>query len=284
MDDLQINPKFKELLPPLSEEEHNQLEESIIKNGCETPLMIWENQIIDGHNRHNICTKNNIPFRTVDRSIEFETEDEVLEWIYTNQLGRRNLTKDQKTDFIGKLYNLRKKRHGGDRKSSGNNYHLILDVEPKRTAEVMAKEFGVSEKTVRTAGAFVEAKEKYPEIVSVPTQKDAINMAKALDVVDTKRQKEIREDLAQGRIGEVTKIVEKYKRDFEKGEDPDVNFSETMYKIHRTINSININGGISYIWRNWSKQARLSYYENTKDLAGKIGNFIQEMEEQLNNE
>lgn len=262
--------------------------------------MIWENQIIDGHNRYGICTKNSIPFRTVDRSTEFETEDEVLEWIYTNQLGRRNLTKDQKTDFIGKLYNLRKKRHGGDRKSdeikvqllhldsdkeksSGNSCHLIQKPQ-NTTAEVIAKEFGVSPRTVRTAGAFVEAKEKYPELVSVPTHRDAINMAKVLDVVDTKRQKEIRADLAQGKVGEVTKIVEEHKRDFEKGQNPDVNFSETIYKIHKTINSININGGIAYIWRDWSKQARIAYYQNTKDLAGKINNFIQEMEEQLNNE
>lgn len=146
----------------------------------------------------------------------------------------------------------------------------------------VAEKIGIPKSTIGRAKQHVEAVEKYPEIVSVPTQKDAINIAKALDNVDDKKQKEIRADLAKGRIGEVTKIVEEYKRNFPKGQNPSVNFADTIYKIHRTINSINHHGGISYIWREWSKQERISYYENVKDLAGKMSDFILEMEEQLN--
>lgn len=193
MDELKINPKFKELLPALMPEEFQQLEESIIKNGCDSPLMLWRGFIIDGHNRYEICTKNDLSFATIDRTFDFESEDDVLEWIYINQLGRRNLSDHQKTFYIGRLYNFRKNRHGGDRKSSGNNDHLKSKEaeKPEKTSEIMAKEFGLGEKTIRTAGKIAEAIEVLPEetksdfLAGKITQKEVIEKATPKDTQKT---------------------------------------------------------------------------------------------------
>jgi hypothetical protein len=74
--------------------------------------------------------------------------------IIDNQLGRRNLTPEQREYLLGKRYNREKASHGGDRKSeeesSGKSYHL-------KTAERLAEQYKVSEKTVRNAGQFAEA-------------------------------------------------------------------------------------------------------------------------------
>lgn len=59
---LNINDKFKNLIPPLSDDEYKQLEDNILRYGCREPLCVWNNTIIDGHNRYAICSKNNIPF------------------------------------------------------------------------------------------------------------------------------------------------------------------------------------------------------------------------------
>jgi len=93
--DLQINDKFKNLIPPLTTDELRILEENILEFGVREPLLIWNNTIIDGHNRYEICKKHNLPF--VTKELEFNNELEALIYIIKNQLGRRNLTDFAKT-------------------------------------------------------------------------------------------------------------------------------------------------------------------------------------------
>ncbi|NRT90064.1 hypothetical protein [Clostridium beijerinckii] len=91
MNGLIIDNEFKDLLPPLSEEQKEELEKDIIKNGCINSLTVWKNILIDGHHRHEICTRNNIQFDIVE--MEFKDRLEAMEWIWMNQKNRRNLTK-----------------------------------------------------------------------------------------------------------------------------------------------------------------------------------------------
>ena len=142
---LMINKRFEELLPPLSIEEFSQLEANILAEGVRDPLVVWSGRhiIIDGHNRHNIANKHGLSFRTVE--LPFEDEDAVCEWMIENQMGKRNLTDAQRTFQIGELYQLKKKRHGGDRKNSS------IDGS---TREKIAKQHGVGETTVQRACVF----------------------------------------------------------------------------------------------------------------------------------
>ena len=89
-----IDPEFRDLIPPLTDEERNMLEASILKEGCETPLTIWNGVIVDGHNRYEICHQHGIPFSVSEKV--FNCRDDALLWIITNQLGRRNLTSYQR--------------------------------------------------------------------------------------------------------------------------------------------------------------------------------------------
>ena len=66
---LRIDEKFKQLIPPLTSIERTQLEENIAKDGCREPLCVWENVIVDGHNRYEICTRLQIPFFVQSMSI-----------------------------------------------------------------------------------------------------------------------------------------------------------------------------------------------------------------------
>ena len=84
-----VDSEFKNLIPPLSPEERQGLESSLLKEGCRDALVLWGEILVDGHNRYEICTQHDIPFKTVQR--EFKSRDEVIEWIILNQFGRRNL-------------------------------------------------------------------------------------------------------------------------------------------------------------------------------------------------
>lgn len=87
---LEIDNEFKALIPELSEIEFTQLEENILENGCLDSIKVWDNLIIDGHNRFEICETHGIDYRTFQ--IEFNHRDEVKAWIIRNQFGRRNLS------------------------------------------------------------------------------------------------------------------------------------------------------------------------------------------------
>ena len=87
--------------------------------------------------------------------MQFEDEDAACIWIIENQTGKRNLTDEKRTFYIGELYKLKKKKHGGDRRSetisSAQNEHL---PPTEKTSAVLAREQNVSESTVRRAADF----------------------------------------------------------------------------------------------------------------------------------
>ena len=114
---LTIDPEFEAKCPPLTEDELSQLEENILEEGLVLmPLIVWNDTIVDGHNRYRIAQAHpGIEFRTHEK--QFSNRYEALSWICKNQLGRRNLTPQQKKYLIGERYDAEKKAHGGDRKS-----------------------------------------------------------------------------------------------------------------------------------------------------------------------
>ena len=96
-----IDPEFRDLIPPLNDEELSMLEESIVANGCESPLIVWNGVIVDGHNRHAICQKHNIPFAVTEK--EFSSREDAMLWMLRNQLGRRNLNSYQRGELALKF-------------------------------------------------------------------------------------------------------------------------------------------------------------------------------------
>ena len=57
--------------------------------------------------------------------LPFESREEVLAWICKNQLGRRNLTPEQKKFLIGKQYSVEHRKPGGN----GNNQYTTATQE-----------------------------------------------------------------------------------------------------------------------------------------------------------
>ena len=98
---IEIDREFKALIPPLSDEEFNQLEKNLQVDGCRDPLVVWNNTLLDGHNRFAICNRIGKPFKTT--SIDLPDRDAAIEWIILNQFGRRNLTTFSRAELALKL-------------------------------------------------------------------------------------------------------------------------------------------------------------------------------------
>lgn len=86
---INIDPEFAALIPPISKEEKEMLEASLLKEGCRDRLTVWNGILLDGHNRLSICEANGITYNV--RDIALPDRDAARLWIVENQLGRRNL-------------------------------------------------------------------------------------------------------------------------------------------------------------------------------------------------
>ena len=125
MINLKIDPEFQNQIPPLTDDEYKQLEENILKEGkLLSPLIVWGNTLVDGHNRYAILQKHpEIYFSTMP--LRFENREEAIAWICRNQLGRRNLTPEQKKFLVGKQYSIEHRKPGGN----GNNQYTTATQE-----------------------------------------------------------------------------------------------------------------------------------------------------------
>ncbi|MBU1820852.1 MAG: hypothetical protein KKG00_04975 [Bacteroidetes bacterium] len=166
---IKILPELKELIPPLQADEFAQLEANIIKEGCREALLIWEvskseelvekNEyvLIDGHNRHRICTKHGLDFRI--HLVSFPGLTEVKEYMIDNQLGRRNLSPEQISYLRGKKYNAQK-LDKGKYERSGHKGQSDPYESGKSTADRLAEQFNVSQKTIKRDAVFAEGLDK----------------------------------------------------------------------------------------------------------------------------
>jgi hypothetical protein len=62
--------------------------------GATYALKIWRGLLLDGHNRLDICQRLKLPYETIE--VTLASRDHALLWIEENQLGRRNLSDDQR--------------------------------------------------------------------------------------------------------------------------------------------------------------------------------------------
>ncbi|MFZ2386237.1 MAG: hypothetical protein WAW69_00375, partial [Polaromonas sp.] len=98
-----VNEELLAYIDPLTPEEHESLERSLLAEGCRDALVLWGEVLVDGHNRHGICTKHGIPFNTVQNT-QFKSFDDVHLWMIEQHLGRRSVS-----DFQRGVLALRKK-------------------------------------------------------------------------------------------------------------------------------------------------------------------------------
>ena len=156
---LNVDEEFKTLIPPLTEDEHRLLEESILKNGCEMPILVWNGTIIDGHNRYDICHAHGIPFATEEKV--FESRTEVVLWMLRNQLGRRNLNSFQRSEMALKLKDtvaaISEKRMMAGVKIEDDPGEIFPQGEGKgRTLDKLGRLAGVSGRTLKKVETIIE--------------------------------------------------------------------------------------------------------------------------------
>ena len=159
---IMIDREFKSLIPPLLDEEYKNLEESLITEGCREPIVLWNDVIVDGHNRYEICTRLNIPYNTIHKG--FSSRAEAISWICLNQLARRNISEEAFRYLVGKRYDAEKqmaqqKNAGGVNQYSTQNEKTVsgMAASPttqyqRRTSAQLGRLYNLNRSTVESYG------------------------------------------------------------------------------------------------------------------------------------
>jgi hypothetical protein len=109
--DIVVNEELKAYIDPLTPEEYEALERSMLAEGCRDALVLWGDVLVDGHNRYGICQKHDLPFQTVQNP-RFRTIEDVHLWMIDQHLGRRSVS-----DFQRGVLALRKREIVAERRA-----------------------------------------------------------------------------------------------------------------------------------------------------------------------
>lgn len=238
---LKIDPEFQRLIADLSDEEFSQLRENILEDGeVLSPIITWNGLILDGHNRWKIIQENpGIPYRTTP--IILRDRYEAIEWILKNQLGRRNITPQERKNLIGKLQTARKQSHGNNAKRDDESgQYLMVQNEPSgqratSTAEAIGREFGVSPSFVKRAEKFAKGVDALSEVSKeaaskVLRGKSGVSDAEVATIQKMNRKE--REDLADRILNPSPKPQTQKERKEESIAEPDYSIEDLLVEIN----------------------------------------------------
>ena len=218
---LNIDTEFKNLIRPLHKEEYMQLELNLVVDGCRDPIITWNDTIVDGHNRYEICNCLHIPYAT--QEIEFESRESAVIWICSNQLGRRNITEETRKYLIGRQYEA-EKHVGCQKNANGHNqytkppYTEIAESPDdlaswdqkesiRRTAWRLGEEYHISSGTVQKYARYSQAldaiAEKAPELIPQilsGSYKISHENVVALSVMNEEEVQKLNKKIGQGSV------------------------------------------------------------------------------------
>lgn len=194
--------ELKAYIDPLTPDEHQALERSILSEGCRDALVLWGEILVDGHNRYGICQKHGLPFNTVQNT-RFKSMEDVHLWMIDQHLGRRSVS-----DFQRGVLALRKKEITSARAQAavaalaeagtaigtefpseigGEAAGALPQAEPLTSREAIAKAARISSNTVVQIEKI--QKSAAPELVeAVKAGTISINAAAAVASLDKEEQ------------------------------------------------------------------------------------------------
>jgi hypothetical protein len=187
-----VNEELKAYIDPLTAEEHDALERSILAEGCRDALVLWGDVLVDGHNRYGICQKHGLPFQTVQHS-QFRSMADVHLWMIDQHLGRRSVSDFQRGVLALRKREILEQRRAADRRAP--DAEETAESDPVATSPNPLKSRSDIAKAARLSSSQVVQIEKIqkqatPELVAaVKAGTISINAAAAVASLPTEEQK-----------------------------------------------------------------------------------------------
>lgn len=200
--DIVVNEELKAYIDPMTPDEYEALERSILAEGCRDALVLWGEMLVDGHHRYSVCRKHDLPFKTMQNT-QFQSMDDVHLWMIDQHLGRRSVSPFQRGVLA-----LRKRAILAERRNRARNADKAAEapepieatneaaetatdtprIEPAISREALAREARLSNSQV----GMIEKiqKQAAPEVVeAVKSGTLSINAAAAVATLPAEEQR-----------------------------------------------------------------------------------------------
>jgi len=167
--------ELSKAFPPMSDEEFQDLKDSIENMGVQTPIVIYEDKVIDGWHRYTAALDVGLPCPEVDLPDDTDPRDFVL----ANNKSRRHLTKSQLAISYAKVYEWR---------PSSKKASLGEPGSPHKSNQDLAKMAGTSTRTIQQAKT-VLAKADESVVEAVETGKISVKRGAQIAKLPKEKQK-----------------------------------------------------------------------------------------------
>jgi len=140
---------FEKLTVPSSKQELEELEKSLLSQGCLNPIITWNGVILDGHKRYRICMLEGIAFEATE--MNFPSLEDAILWVCrkrTLHLSKNRLIYRYlvgKWDTVGIIINRRKYSGFPD-----GNMFTGMNTEGRKysTSREIGRELGLNHATI----------------------------------------------------------------------------------------------------------------------------------------
>ena len=142
---------FEKLTVPYTKDEMEQLEQSILRQGCLEPIATWGGVILDGHKRYRICMIEEIDYEI--KELYFTTVEDAVLWVCRQRVQYLSRKKMIFKYLVGKWYStgivVNRRR---EKRIRGRDDQALPDGKVKkqayRTSKDIAQELGLNHTTV----------------------------------------------------------------------------------------------------------------------------------------
>ena len=204
---IDINPEYEKLVPPLQENEFNELKQSIKESGQWIPIIVnQDNVLLDGHHRLKACNLLGVEPRLTTRV--FKTKAEEIIFVGECNLKRRQLDPMQRIQIVKSLepyYEERAKSRQLIGKTLGKNF-----PEVGRVREILGGKAGVSDRTYEKASKIIDTKD--PELIALAT-KESIDYA--YREMNKNQKKEQRQEALSKTQVNLPETIQLYNQEFQ---------------------------------------------------------------------
>lgn len=172
---MKINSDLRAFIPSLENNELEALENSLLEQGCRDALVVWNDVLIDGHHRYDLCQKHGIEFKT--HNIHFEDIDDAKIWMVENQRGRRNLSTFSRVELELKIEPILAEQAKRRQLSGLNHQDVVPENSTERgdTRDRIAENANTSNNTVSRVKKILEATDDEEELKALRSGNESIN-------------------------------------------------------------------------------------------------------------
>ena len=143
---------FLSLSIPYGPEREEELEKSLLRDGCQEPIIVWDGVIIDGYKRYRICTAEAIEFSV--KEMDFPSEEEAISWVCRRRIPENPKHSIPYRYLVGRYYNAQKRIYREVRKQPENVRTIQLNPDWDRVSYYIAEEYNLNHATIENHGTY----------------------------------------------------------------------------------------------------------------------------------